>query len=261
MHSWRILQLQYTTRLPRQPTTPAHACSNWSPWSIAYLIVKPWHHHTYIHTHTAAISTVCTNTCPPSSSSMALCCRQCVGEARNSGDNITNYDRCYEAKIEWLKPEVSWVRLLATAGFFTFLYFHLITFKFIYFQREAKMVWVWPNCFGTRHLHMCEGQVLRLTRVVMIRRNRWIIHSRQGLFFTWRSSTTKKCGSESTRVSTHKRLLKGPLLSIRTSHVYERISPQKLGVFPIKVSHLLATKINDSVWYKFLDPQIKLFWF
>ena len=32
----------------------------------------------------------------------------------------------------WLKPEVSWVWLLVTAGFFTFLYFHLITSKFIY---------------------------------------------------------------------------------------------------------------------------------
>ena len=60
--------------------------------------------------------------------------------------------RCYEAKIEeiekadegwWLsgcrgsvaehwrlKPEVSRVRLPAAAGFFTFLYFHLITSKF-----------------------------------------------------------------------------------------------------------------------------------
>ena len=34
---------------------------------------------------------------------------------------------------QWrLKPEVSWVRLPATAGFFTFLYFCLITSKFIY---------------------------------------------------------------------------------------------------------------------------------
>ena len=37
-----------------------------------------------------------------------------------------------------LKPEVSWVGLPATAGFFTFLYFRLITTKFIYFQREAR---------------------------------------------------------------------------------------------------------------------------
>ena len=28
----------------------------------------------------------------------------------------------------WLKPEVSWVRLPVAAGFFTFLYFHLITY-------------------------------------------------------------------------------------------------------------------------------------
>ena len=111
-----------------------------------YLILKPWHHHTHIHTHTAAISTVCTNTSPPSSSSIVLCCRQYVGEARNSGDSITNYDqfRCYEAKVERLKPEVvSWVRLPATASFFTFLYFCPITSKLIYFQREAKMLWVY----------------------------------------------------------------------------------------------------------------------
>ena len=34
--------------------------------------------------------------------------------------------------------QVSWVRLPATAGFFTFLYFRPITSKFIYFQREAR---------------------------------------------------------------------------------------------------------------------------
>ena len=38
----------------------------------------------------------------------------------------------------WLKLEVSWVLLLATACFFTFLYFRLITSKFIYFQHEAR---------------------------------------------------------------------------------------------------------------------------
>ena len=32
----------------------------------------------------------------------------------------------------WLKPEVSWVQLPVTAGFFTFLYFHIITSKFLY---------------------------------------------------------------------------------------------------------------------------------
>ena len=31
-----------------------------------------------------------------------------------------------------LMPEVSWVRLPATAGLFTFLYFRLITSKFLY---------------------------------------------------------------------------------------------------------------------------------
>ena len=32
----------------------------------------------------------------------------------------------------WLKPGVAWVRLLVTAGLFTFFYLHLITSKFIY---------------------------------------------------------------------------------------------------------------------------------
>ena len=37
-----------------------------------------------------------------------------------------------------LKPEVFWIQLPAAAGLFTFLYFCLITSKFIYFQHEAK---------------------------------------------------------------------------------------------------------------------------
>ena len=37
-----------------------------------------------------------------------------------------------------LKPEVSWVRLLAATGLFAFLYLRLITSKFIYFQHEAR---------------------------------------------------------------------------------------------------------------------------
>ena len=38
---------------------------------------------------------------------------------------------CGSVAEHWrLKPEVSWVRLPATAGFFTFLYFRLITSKF-----------------------------------------------------------------------------------------------------------------------------------
>ena len=46
---------------------------------------------------------------------------------------------CGSVAEHWrLKPEVSWVRLPVTAGFFTFLYFRLITSKFIYFQREAR---------------------------------------------------------------------------------------------------------------------------
>ena len=46
---------------------------------------------------------------------------------------------CDSGAEHWqLKPEVSWVWLLATAGFFTFLYFCLITSKFIYFQHKAR---------------------------------------------------------------------------------------------------------------------------
>ena len=37
-----------------------------------------------------------------------------------------------------LKPELSWVRLPVTASLFTFLYFRPITYKFLYFQREAR---------------------------------------------------------------------------------------------------------------------------
>ena len=60
--------------------------------------------------------------------------------------------------VQWwstgqLKPEVSWVRLLATAGHFTFLYFCLITSKFLHFQHEARfsehkhlvLVSTWPS--------------------------------------------------------------------------------------------------------------------
>ena len=51
--------------------------------------------------------------------------------------------------------EVSWVRLLATAGFFTFLYFHLITSKFIYLfkvlvtkhQTSKHVFCVWQKQF------------------------------------------------------------------------------------------------------------------
>ena len=40
---------------------------------------------------------------------------------------------CGSVAEHWrLKPEVSWVRLPLTAGFLTFLYFRLITSKFIY---------------------------------------------------------------------------------------------------------------------------------
>ena len=37
-----------------------------------------------------------------------------------------------------VKPEMSWVQLLVAAGLFTFLYFRLITFKFIHFQLEGR---------------------------------------------------------------------------------------------------------------------------
>ena len=45
-----------------------------------------------------------------------------------------------------LKPEVSWVRLMATAGFITFLYFHHITSKFIHMHLRFSC----PKlCLGT----------------------------------------------------------------------------------------------------------------
>ena len=37
----------------------------------------------------------------------------------------------------WLKPEVSCVRLPATASFFIFPYFHLITSKFLYIDSST----------------------------------------------------------------------------------------------------------------------------
>ena len=53
-----------------------------------------------------------------------------------------------------LKPEVSWVQLPATAGFFTFLYFRFITSKFIYFQHEAR-------CYQqTKALICCEPKLV-----------------------------------------------------------------------------------------------------
>ena len=93
---------------------------------------------------------------------------------------LINEFRCYEVKIEdieitilyiyqhiqncegrwlssccgsvaehwWLKPEVSWVWLPATASHFTFLYFCLITSKFISFHAAwGKMLWGWSFSF------------------------------------------------------------------------------------------------------------------
>ena len=49
---------------------------------------------------------------------------------------------CGSVAEHWrLKPEVSWVRLPATAGFFTFLYFRVITSKFIYKSAVAEHAW------------------------------------------------------------------------------------------------------------------------
>ena len=42
------------------------------------------------------------------------------------------------AELWRLKPELSWVQLPVAAGLFTFLYFCLITSKFLYFQHEAR---------------------------------------------------------------------------------------------------------------------------
>ena len=49
---------------------------------------------------------------------------------------------CGSVAEHWrLKPEVSWVRLPATAGFFTFLYFHLITSKLIRHEARCSEQW------------------------------------------------------------------------------------------------------------------------
>ena len=47
---------------------------------------------------------------------------------------------CHGSVTEYwrFKPEVSWVRLLGAACLFTFLFFCLITSKFIYFQCETR---------------------------------------------------------------------------------------------------------------------------
>ena len=48
---------------------------------------------------------------------------------------------CGSVAEHWrLKPEVSWVQLPATAGFFTFLYFRLITSKFIYYFLSQHVI-------------------------------------------------------------------------------------------------------------------------
>ena len=44
---------------------------------------------------------------------------------------------CPAVVAQWLKPEMSWVRLPATAGFFSFLYFRLITSEFIYGKAQV----------------------------------------------------------------------------------------------------------------------------
>ena len=55
-----------------------------------------------------------------------------------------------------LKPEVSWVRLPATASLFTLLYFRLITSKFLYFQREAI------RCSEQASINFTNGTVCKL---------------------------------------------------------------------------------------------------
>ena len=75
----------------------------------------------------------------------------CVNDLRRSESTLNNVHggminefRCYEAKIEGSEkagsrresnPGHPW---LEPAGFFTSLYFRLVTSKFIYFQREAR---------------------------------------------------------------------------------------------------------------------------
>ena len=63
---------------------------------------------------------------------------------------------CGSVAEHWrLKPEVYWVQLPVTAGFFTFLYFRLMTSKFIFFQREAK-------CSEQQYIVVCCNLKLRL---------------------------------------------------------------------------------------------------
>ena len=68
---------------------------------------------------------------------MCVCVCVCVCEKDFEGWWLSGC--CGSVAKHWrLKPEVSWVRPSATFAFFTFLYFYLITSKFIYFQHEAR---------------------------------------------------------------------------------------------------------------------------
>ena len=60
---------------------------------------------------------------------------------------------CGSVAEHWrLKPEVSWVRFLATASFFTFLYFCLITSKFCPDQFNVFIMFLSPHChIACRH--------------------------------------------------------------------------------------------------------------
>ena len=55
------------------------------------------------------------------------------------------------------KPEVPWVRLLATAGLFTFLFFRLITSKFIFSSMRPDAL---SSCL---YLSVAPTQLMRLT--------------------------------------------------------------------------------------------------
>ena len=72
---------------------------------------------------------------------------RCVTEAFSTTGAVHKEDcerqwvsSCHGSVAEhwWLKPDVSWVRLLATAGLFTFLYFRHLTSKFLTFSARQN---------------------------------------------------------------------------------------------------------------------------
>ena len=72
-----------------------------------------------------------------------LSCQCSATEPQQPDDHQPSQFSIYTAQVVLN----AWVRLPVTAGLFTFLYFHLITSKFIYFQREARCFEQKSFCF------------------------------------------------------------------------------------------------------------------